>query len=167
MYSSRNSTPRCARDTSPGRSDAPPPHTDTVLALKCTVLNGRSLPGVTGIPRVLRTIIVSTSSSSVRGGSIPRIARAISVLPLPGEPTRIKLWCPAAAISAARRAEVWPFMSAKSGLAASGKSGIETGGTGTGSASPFSAATSSANVSAQYASTPRTNATSSALSRGT
>ena len=58
--------------------------------------------------------VTSSASSKVSGGRIPGSRRAIIVLPAPGGPTSSRLCPPAAAISSARRASVWPRTSAKS-----------------------------------------------------
>lgn len=71
-------------------------------------------------PAVLRTARTSVSSSSPKGGRMPRSARARRVFPDPGEPVKIRLWCPAAAISRARLAALCPLMSLRSG---SGRAG--------------------------------------------
>ena len=51
---------------------------------------------------------------------MPGSRRASIVLPDPGGPTINRLWCPAAAISSARRAAGWPHTSRRSGPAGGG-----------------------------------------------
>jgi hypothetical protein len=51
--------------------------------------------------------VTSSDSSCVIGGNMDGMRRASIVLPQPGGPTRMTLW-PAAAISSARFATIWP-----------------------------------------------------------
>ncbi len=68
--------------------------------------------------------VISSTSACVGGGRMPVSRRASMVLPEPGGPVMSRLWAPAAAISSARRARVWPRTSARSAIA------IGTGGGG-------------------------------------
>jgi hypothetical protein len=109
--SSRNSTPRCARLTSPGFTFSPPPTRAAIEALWCGVRNGRvrdSRPPCS-VPATLATIDTSSASAGVNGGNIPGRHAAISDLPAPGGPTNNRLCAPAAAISSARLAVSCPF----------------------------------------------------------
>ncbi len=91
------------------------------------------------------------------------------VLPEPGEPTKSRLWPPAAAISSARRGTSCPRTSPRSGRGA----GARGGGLGTAplddtaSASPRSRATSSPRCRGAWTSHPPTTAASPAFSGGT
>jgi len=82
-----DNSPRWANEISPGRRDVPPPQTETELAVKCTVRNGRFLPSFQFIPKVLRISSTSVNSSSQSGGRMLFSALARRVFPLPGEPT--------------------------------------------------------------------------------
>ncbi len=86
-----NNSPREAREISPGLNVAPPPQIETVLAVWCAARKGLALPDSSGRPAVLRTSSTSIISSSERGGRMPFIARASSVLPDPGEPVNSRL----------------------------------------------------------------------------
>ncbi|MOA69901.1 hypothetical protein D3C78_1983810 [compost metagenome] len=57
---------------------------------------------------------LSSASSTFIGGSRPAKRCASIDLPEPGSPTINRLWPPAAAISSARLAPVWPLTSARS-----------------------------------------------------
>ena len=72
---------------------------------------------------------------------MPGSRRASIVLPDPGGPTINRLWCPAAAISSARRAAGWPHTSRRSGPAGGGSQ--PAAGTGVGSAWPARICTAS------------------------
>jgi hypothetical protein len=52
--------------------------------------------------------VTSSDSSCVIGGKMDGMRRASIVLPQPGGPTRMALCPPAAAISSARFATIWP-----------------------------------------------------------
>ena len=71
-----------------------------------------------GRPASEATAAASTASSSVSGGSSPGRRRASMLLPVPGGPISSRLWPPAAAISRARFAWGWPWMSRRSSAAA-------------------------------------------------
>ena len=57
---------------------------------------------------------LSSASFSVMEGKIPGSRVASMVLPVPGGPSKIRLWPPAAAISMARLAWCWPTTSERS-----------------------------------------------------
>ena len=112
--SSRNNTPRCASDNSPGRSD-PPPISAAIEAVCCGQRNGRRPPRLGLRPAADSKLATSRISGADRGGSNPGNLCARSVLPAPGGPI-IKSPCsPAAAISKARLAAYWPRTSERSG----------------------------------------------------
>ena len=115
--SSRNSTPLCASDTSPGTGCVPPPRSPMELTVWCGARNGRR---VTNLPPPLATPATecmrdtSSASSTASGGSMDGMRRASIVFPDPGEPIIRMLCPPATATSIACLAFSWPFTSAKS-----------------------------------------------------
>ncbi|KAF1021333.1 MAG: hypothetical protein GAK30_01954 [Paracidovorax wautersii] len=114
--SSRNSTPLWASETSPGRGGLPPPTMATALAVWCGPAVGRCAQRCgEKRPARLATAALSSASSVVMGGSTPAKRWASSDLPEPGGPTSSRPWPPAAAISSARRAAIWPLTSRRSG----------------------------------------------------
>src|SRR5690242_12483671 len=87
--SSRNSTPPCARLTSPGRGYDPPPIKPASEIVWCGARNGRratsdSPSGST--PATEWILVVSSASSRLMRGRIVGSRRASIVLPLPGGP---------------------------------------------------------------------------------
>src|SRR5712691_10499748 len=105
--SSRNSTPPCARLTSPGRGYEPPPIRPASEIVWCGARNGRratsdSPSGKT--PATEWILVVSSASSRLILGRIVGSRRANIVFPDPGGPTIRMLCPPAAATSSARLA---------------------------------------------------------------
>ena len=97
----------------------------------CGAGRGTGGHGETGVPGSATPAtewmrLTSAASSSASGGRSPAPARARSVLPTPGGPTKARLWRPATAISSARRPTVWPITEARSG--ASSRAGARGGG---------------------------------------
>ena len=123
--SSRNSTPLCASEISPGRGGLPPPASAAALAPWCGARHGRCRHSRGSKPRPLieATAAVSSASASVASGSRPGRRDASRVLPQPGGPLISRWWPPAAAISSARRAWAWPRTSAMSGADAGAAAG--------------------------------------------
>ena len=118
--SSRNSTPRCASDTSPGRGLEPPPTSAAMLAEWCGARNGRrvaSLPPSSS-PASECTMETSSISSGDSGGRMEGRRAASIDLPEPGAPIISRLWPPAAATSSTRLALSWPLTSPRSGSGA-------------------------------------------------
>ena len=117
--SSRSSTPRCARLTSPGRGVGPPPTIAGAEAPWCGARNGGTATSgrlrMAAVPATEWMRVTSSASSRVSGGRIAGRRRASIVLPVPGGPASRRLCAPAAAISSARRARSWPRTSARSG----------------------------------------------------
>ena len=143
--SSRRSTPRCARLTSPGRAARPPPTSAAIDALWCGARKGgwrTSGCSRESSPETEWMRVTSSASSGSRGGRIPGRRRASIVLPVPGGPASSRLCRPAAASSSARRARSWPRTSARSGNA--GSCPFSGGSYGDGSASPRRYAAASA-----------------------
>jgi site-specific DNA recombinase len=116
--SSRNSTPRCASETSPGRTRKPPPISAAIEAEWCGLRNGRrrEIAPSRNSPARLWTIEISNASRASSGGKSPGSLAANIDLPEPGGPIISILWPPAAAISSARLAVSWPFTSFMSGM---------------------------------------------------
>ena len=114
--SSRNSTPLCAREISPGASCGPPPTSAAAVAVWCGERNGRTpqLADATGRPSTDSIAAVASDSASLIGGMMPGRRRASILLPVPGGPTNNRLCPPAAAISSARFACRCPLTSRKS-----------------------------------------------------
>ena len=117
--SSRNKTPWCASDISPGRGGFPPPTNATALAEWCGLQVGR-MPhcAMSKRPAKERTAALSRAWSSSIGGSKPAKRCANMDLPEPGGPLISTECPPAAAISSARLAADCPFTSAKSATTA-------------------------------------------------
>ncbi len=116
--SSRKSTHLWASEISPGRASRPPPMIDASLAVWWMIRNGRCM--IRGISRVRRPateyiLESSICSSSSISGSMPAIALASIVFPLPGGHCIIRLCPPAAVIRSARLACSCPIISEKSG----------------------------------------------------
>lgn len=115
--SSAKSTPLCASDISPGWGLSPPPTSATSEMVWCGARNGRcAMSDVPrgSLPATLCICVVSRLSARVRGGSMDGRRFAIMDLPLPGGPTMMRLWPPAAATSSARFTDSCPRTSAKS-----------------------------------------------------
>jgi len=138
--SSRNNTPLCASEISPGRGMPPPPMSAAPEAEWCGARNGRRIQCAGLKPLGPSDCIAAASSASVSlsAGKMPGRRLASMVLPVPGGPVISTLCAPAAATSSARLANGWPTTSAMSEVA---------GGCGRGPAStacsaswPFSAA---------------------------
>ena len=93
-HSSRNSTPRWARLTAPGRANPePPPTSAATLDVWCGATNGgRVISGVLPDRRPATEWIAVTSSDSPSdsGGSSPGRRCASIVLPTPGGPVIIR-----------------------------------------------------------------------------
>ena len=116
--SSRNSTPWCASDTSPGRMlPVPPPPSPTGVTVWCGARKGRVLisPPPCSIPEMECILVVSIISSKVMSGNIDGTRLASILLPEPGGPMSRILCPPAAAISSARFTSSCPLTCAKSG----------------------------------------------------
>ncbi len=114
--SSKNNTPLCAKEISPGLGGLPPPTRATAEALWCGVLKGRFCQSSGWKPKWLIdcTAAASDASFCVKWGRMLNNRLANSVLPLPGGPTNNTLWPALAAISKTRRAWCCPFTSAMS-----------------------------------------------------
>ncbi len=113
--SSRNSTPLCASEISPGLGGEPPPTSATALAVWWGEQVGRWPQRASAKrPASDATAADSKASRVLMGGSRPAKRCASMDLPEPGGPTMSTLWPPAAAISSARLAAAWPFTSARS-----------------------------------------------------
>ena len=98
---------------------------------------------------------------------MPGRRRASSVLPLPGGPTKSRLWPPAAATSSARLARSCPCTSARSGSTGAA-AGISIAASGRSSAaSPRSQASAAPRLSAASAARPGQSAASPRFPRGT
>ena len=113
--SSKNNTPWCASEISPGRGGTPPPTKATALAVWCGLRTGRA-PQVSSfkVPvRLARAALCKASCVSM-GGKSPAKRCANIDLPDPGGPLSNTWWPPAAAISRARLAAAWPLTSDKS-----------------------------------------------------
>ena len=119
--SSRNSTPLCASEISPGRTVGPP--ADQARRRHRVVRRAeraRARPAPSR-PAGRRSNTPSSSPAPRRtpsGGRIPGSRWASMVLPEPGGPTNSRLWPPAAAISSARRGTSCPRTSARSSVVA-------------------------------------------------
>ena len=115
--SSRNNTPRCASETSPGRGGDPPPTSPATEIVWWGARKGRSVnrpcPG-RSLPATDQMEVVSTASSKESAGKSVGMRRASIVLPEPGGPMRSALCPPAAAISSARLQLCWPRTSERS-----------------------------------------------------
>jgi site-specific DNA recombinase len=113
--SSRNKTPLCASEISPGRGGEPPPTSATALAEWCGLRVGRCAQ-LSNKKRPAKDAIaaLSRASSVFIGGKSPANRCASIDLPEPGGPTNKALCPPAAAISRARFAPAWPLTSRKS-----------------------------------------------------
>lgn len=168
--SSRNSTPWCASEISPGLGGEPPPTSAADEAVWCGARSTR-WPQAAGrnAPVRLSTAADSRASSWVIGGSSPAKRCASIDLPVPGEPSISTLWPPAAAISSARLAADWPFTSRRSGRSGAGAAVSATArGSGTWFAASggSSAATTSSRCVAPWIDRPSTSAASQALAHG-
>lgn len=100
--SSRNNTPLCAREISPGCGDEPPPTSATSLIVWCGLLKGLIVIKLLcsgSLPATLWIFVLSSDSSRESGGRIDGSLLASMVFPAPGGPMRITLCPPAAAIS--------------------------------------------------------------------
>ena len=93
-HSSRNSTPRWARLTAPGRAiPLPPPTIAATLEVWCGATNGgRVISGVLPDSRPATEWIAVTSSASLSlsGGNKPGSRCASIVFPTPGGPVSIR-----------------------------------------------------------------------------
>ena len=173
--SSKNSTPLCAIEISPGRGGEPPPTRATALAEWWGLQVGR-WPQRSKENRPLRLLMAALSSacSVLMSGSSPAKRCASMDLPAPGDPISKRLWPPAAAISRARLAPDWPLTSARSGppdattgalvckrLQPSSASGGHSWG-----APGKNWRTTSSRCAARYTREPGTSAASSALPGG-
>ncbi len=117
--SSRNRTPWCAREISPGRGGDPPPTSATALAVWCGDRVGRTAHWSSeNRPPNEAIAALCSASSGLMAGSKPAKRWASMDLPEPGGPAISRLCPPAAAISSARLAAAWPFTSDRSGYVA-------------------------------------------------
>ena len=114
--SSRNSTPWCASEISPGRGGEPPPTSAADDALWCGARSTRwpqrcDREGAGQAEHGCRfeRLVVGRAPAAA-----PTKRCASIDLPVPGGPTIKTLWPPAAAISSARLAPAWPLTSAQS-----------------------------------------------------
>ena len=137
--SSRNSTPLCALEISPGAAARPPPMSAMALVVWCGAEKGRRVisPPETS-PETEWMTVVSSASCSVMRGRMPGRQRASMVLPEPAVPMSSRLCPPLAAISSALRAAYCPRTDARStsGRTSSARSAYRTGVSGAISASP-------------------------------
>ena len=117
--SSRNRTPLCASDISPGAPFLPPPRIAVVDALWCGARNGRKHSSVSVFFTTVWSLIVSSFSLCESSGSRECAALAKLVLPVPGGPVSSILWRPARATVRARLAFFCPRISSKIGSFAS------------------------------------------------
>ena len=171
--SSKNNTPWWASEISPGRGGDPPPTSATALAVWWGWRVGRR-PQSSGrkLPARLATAALSSASSTCMAGSSPAKRCASMDLPEPGGPTIKRPWPPAAAISSARRAAVWPFTSARSGPPVGLRGGCACStaqpSLGAGGSAPGGrkACTTSSRWRARTTRAPGTRAASSALPGG-
>ena len=115
--SSRNNTPWCAKEISPGCGFPPPPTRATSDTVWCGERKGRFEIKVAcsgSLPATEWILVVSNASAKCIGGNMVGRRLANIVLPAPGGPIKITLCAPAAAISIARLIWNCPFTSAKS-----------------------------------------------------
>ena len=86
--SSKNNTPLCANEISPGFGIVPPPTKATALEVWCGLRNGRCRKRVKSKPRPDTDAIaaLSIASSSEAIGKIPGRRDANNVFPQPGDP---------------------------------------------------------------------------------
>jgi len=114
--SSKNSTPKCAKEISPGLAWLPPP--TRARRKRCDAARGM------GGAALFQFEAAAAQRLQRRGfqrlglghaGQDAGQARASMDLPVPGGPLISTLWPPAAATSSARLAWVWPLTSEKSG----------------------------------------------------
>ena len=170
MSSSRNNTPWCASETSPGRRNVePPPSRPASDTEWCGARNGRdvSTPRSRKSPATEWSCVASSASSRESSGRIVARRRASIVLPAPGGPTIRRLCPPAAATSSARRACACPRISDRSTLAAASVGGAAPGSIAGGSHVPRRKPATSANVDAPTTRSDPICAASSALAAGT
>ena len=123
--SSRNSTPLCASEISPGRGILPPPVSPTIEMEWCGERYTRVFSSGTPAgknPAAEWILVVSTASSKLISGRMEGRRLASMLLPVPGGPISSTLWPPAAAISRARLAFSCPFTSLKSSIGGWGSS---------------------------------------------
>ena len=102
--SSRNRTPRWAREISPGLASAPPPMSEVGDAVWWGLRKGRSCT-MSSVVLAREWILVMAIFSMLDGGG-RRLSAALAnmVLPEPGGPVSRMLWRPAMAIVMARLA---------------------------------------------------------------
>ena len=103
--SSRNKTPLCAKEISPGCGLDPPPTKAISEMVWCGDLKGLLLIKdalTANFPATEWILVVSRASCKVKGGKIVGMRLANMVLPAPGGPIKMALCAPAAAISKAR-----------------------------------------------------------------
>ena len=114
--SSKNSTPLCASEISPGLGFEEPPTKATAEQVWCGFRKGRWRQLFKSIdwPIIEYSAAVDIASSSDMVGIIVAIRCASIDLPVPGGPKKSRLWPPAAAISSTRLAPGWPLTSLKS-----------------------------------------------------
>ena len=171
--SSRNKTPLCESETSPGRGMMPPPISPASEIVWCGERNGRTLTSpaaASSTPATLWILVVSSASSKVSGGRMPETRLASMVLPEPGGPIIRMLCPPAQAISSARLAVNCPRTSLKSAapLSAVAPSICEVSTVSGKIPLPlFSKLTTSISDFTGYTFTPLTTAASRALTSGT
>ena len=100
--SSKNSTPLCAKEISPGFGTVPPPAIPATETVWWGERKGRWFTNgflLSSVPAMEWILVVSIDSSKVISGSIPGSRFASILLPEPGGPTKIILCPPAAATS--------------------------------------------------------------------
>ena len=116
--SSKNKTPWCAKEISPGRGGEPPPTKATALAVWCGDPVGRWPQRESSKrPAKLAMAALSKASSTLSGGNKPAKRCANIDLPEPGGPLSRTECEPAAAMVKARFGPAWPLTSAMSGPA--------------------------------------------------
>ncbi len=113
--SSRNKTPLCAKEISPGMELAPPPMIETLLAVWCGERKGLVKITSSGMPQREWSLVIEICSLGEGGGSRFAATFANKVLPAPGGPEKRILCRPAIAIVIARLARSWPWISSKVG----------------------------------------------------
>ena len=113
--SSRNNTPWCAREISPGFGGDPPPTKATEVAVWCGLRVGRCIHFAIS-NRPLKLAIAADSSASCKDISGRSAAKRCANMdfPVPGGPTNKRECPPAAAISSARLGLAWPLTSERS-----------------------------------------------------
>ena len=170
--SSRNNTPRWAREMDPGRTNrTPPPIIEAGEDEWCGSAYGGSIskPPLRSIPASECRAETSTASSPSREGRMLVSRAASMVFPTPGAPCR-NTWClPAAATSMTQRPSRCPRTSRKSsGVRCPGFVSSSTGDSQPpNGGSPFSTATRSLKWPTAHTVTPGTSEASASWLAGT